>query len=296
MPPSFWRNLTVAGICWLASYPKSGNTWLRAFLANLFSGPGLPERPVPINELNKYSLADDFYSRYDEAAGGKAETLSEEELLRLRPKVHETFATSFDDTVFVKTHNAAIAVDGVPLITPTATAGAIYIARNPLDVAVSYASHFQIPLERAVRQLCDPANTLPPGDGLMRRYPGGWSGHLQSWTRAPGLRLHLLRFEDMAAQPFEAFGAVVEFLGLPEHRARLERAIEFSSFGELKKQEEESGFEEARPDGSARFFRQGRVGAGREALTEEQAARLIEVHREAMVELGYLDRNGELTF
>ena len=294
--PSIWRILRVAGICWLASYPKSGNTWLRAFLANLFSGPGLPDRPVPINELNRYSLADDFYSRYQDAAGGKAEMLTEEELLRLHPKMHETFATASDDTVFVKTHNAFIAVNDIPLITPTATAGAIYVVRNPLDVAVSYASHFQIPLDLAVQQLCDPSNSLPPSDGLMRRYLGSWSGHLRSWTRVPCLRLQLVRFEDMARRPLQAFGSVVSFLGLPEEPARIERAVQFSSFDELRKQEEESGFEEARPDGAARFFRQGIVGAGRETLTEEQAARLIEVHQEVMIELGYLDRNGKLTF
>ncbi|MEJ2083836.1 MAG: sulfotransferase, partial [Acidobacteriota bacterium] len=38
----------MTGIVWLASYPKSGNTWLRAFLMN-FLDPG--KRPVDINQL-----------------------------------------------------------------------------------------------------------------------------------------------------------------------------------------------------------------------------------------------------
>lgn len=284
----------MAGICWLASYPKSGNTWLRAFLANLFSGPEPAARPVPINDLSKFCIADDFYGDYARCAETTADRLSEAELLRLRPRVHERFAAASAQTVFVKSHNAAIAIDGVPLITPAATAGAIYVARNPLDVAVAFASHFQISLEQTVTKLCDPSNSLPPSDGLMRRYLESWSGHVRSWTRAPGLRLHLVRYEDMSANPLETFAGIVRFLGLPEERARLERAIAFSSFAELRKQEEESGFEEARPDGAARFFRQGKAGVWREAVTEEQAARLIEAHREVMLELGYLDRGGEL--
>ncbi len=132
----------MAGICWLASYPKSGSTWVRAFLANLFCGPELTEKPVPINDLSKFCIADDFYGDYELSAGSKADQLSEKDLLRLRPQVHERFAAS-EQTVFVKSHNAAIARNGVPLITPSVTAGAIYVARNPLDVAVSYAATFR---------------------------------------------------------------------------------------------------------------------------------------------------------
>ena len=75
----------MAGICWLASYPKSGNTWLRAFLANLFSGPEPAEHPVPINDLSKFCIADDFYGDYARCAENTADRLSEAELLRLRP-------------------------------------------------------------------------------------------------------------------------------------------------------------------------------------------------------------------
>lgn len=285
----------MAGICWLASYPKSGNTWVRAFLANLFSGPGLAEKPVPIDDLSKYVIADDFYSRYQPHSQEEVETLSAEALLQLRARVHDGFASASANTIFVKSHNAAIAVAGVPLISPSATAGAIYIARNPLDVAVSYADHFQLPLESAVAQLCDPANSLPPGHGLMRRYLGSWSGHVKSWTRAPGMHRCLIRYEDMTAAPIETFSEVVKFLGLPADRPRLERAIEFSSFRELKKQEAAGGFQEARPDGKARFFRQGKKGSWRDALSEEQARHLIDAHGEVMLELGYLTQGGELT-
>lgn len=283
----------MAGICWLASYPKSGNTWLRAFLANLFSGPKPAEHPVRLNDLSKFCIADDFYDDYARLAEPTADQLSEPELLRLRPRVHERFAAASPQTVFVKTHNAAIAVGGVPLITPAATAGAIYVVRNPLDVAVSYANHFQISIKQAVTKLCETSNSLPPSDGLMRRYLGSWSGHVRSWTGAPGLRLHLVRYEDMSAAPLETFEEIVRFLGLPEEPARLEQALKFSSFTELKHQETSQGFKEARPDGKAKFFREGKAGAWRDALSKSQIERLIEAHGQTMTELGYLNVAGE---
>ena len=112
--------------------------------------------------------------------------------------------------------------------------------------------------------------------------------------RAPGLALPLVRYEDMGATPLETFEGIVRYLGLPEARARLERAMAFSSFAELERQETSQGFEEARPDRKVRFFRQGKVGAWRQALSDAQVQRLIEAHREVMLELGYLDRVGEL--
>ena len=124
----------MPGIIWLASYPKSGNTWLRAFLANYLANA---VRPVPINDLPNFILGDNLLLHYEQFTNRKAEDLSDEDFTRLRPRIHEWFARSRREDVFVKTHNAVSKVHGVPLITPSVTAGAIYVIRNPMDVAVS---------------------------------------------------------------------------------------------------------------------------------------------------------------
>ena len=281
----------MPGILWLASYPKSGNTWLRAFLANLLANP---PKPMPINSLPDYFLGDGFLIHYEQITGKPAAEIAPEDWPDLRRRVHEWFAHSKPDNVMVKTHNAVIMVEGQPLITPSATAGAIYVVRNPLDVAVSFAHHYQIPQDRAVESLCDESYVLPPSGGQLSQHLSSWSRHVRSWTEAPGLPLHVLRYEDMAAKPFKTFGALVEFLALPPDRERLKRAIKFSNFGELSRQERKSSFVEARPDGTTPFFREGRSGGWREALSEAQADRVIEAHGDLMRQLGYLDEAGRV--
>lgn len=280
----------MPGILWLASYPKSGNTWLRALLANLIADP--PD-PLPINSLPDLFLGDSFLVHIEQLTGRKAEEIPAEEIPDLRRRVHEWFAHSRPDNAMVKTHNAVIQVDGVPLITPSATAGAIYVIRNPLDVAVSFAHHYQISYDRAVESLCDEAYILPPSGGQLTQYLGSWSGHVRSWTQSPGLPLHLMRYEDMAAKPYRTFADLAAFLSLPRDKARLQKAIKFSGFSELSRQESKAKFVESRPDGATPFFREGRVGGWRQALSADQADRLIAALGEVMREHGYLNDAGQ---
>lgn len=280
----------MPGILWLASYPKSGNTWLRAYLANLFRNP---DRPIPINELLVYVYGDNFLHHYEQYSGKKADELSDQELTRLRPLVHQWFAYSKRDTAMVKTHSACVIANNVPLITPNATAGAIYVIRNPLDVVASLANHYQTDLDRAIEIMATKDCVMPPSPGQLEQVLLDWSGHVRSWIEAPQMRLHVMRYEDMRNKPYKTFAALSRFLGLPIEKPRIMKAIKFSSFDELKKQETDSGFVEARPDGKAKFFRAGKAGSWREDLTSDQIARVIEAHREIMTKFGYLSPSGE---
>ena len=282
----------MAGIIWLASYQKSGNTWVRAFLANYLRNP---ERPIPINDLPNYAFGDGFLIHFQAYAGRTLGELSEQELFDLRPKIHHWFAESSPDNVFVKTHNARASLGGRPLITPDVTAGAIYVVRNPLDLAVSFAHHHQISIQQAVDRLCDENNVIPASEKKLQEYLLSWSSHVRSWLTAPGIRLHCIRYEDMLAAPIETFGRLLDFLGLPKPPERLEKAIRFSSFDELARQETQERFVESRPDGKSRFFREGKAGIWRQVLTPDQARQLIEAHGGVMKELGYLDNRGNPT-
>jgi len=274
----------MPGIIWLASYPKSGNTWLRAFLANYLSDA---RRPVAINDLPKHILGDNMKAHYLQFSGLKEEQLDAAAIAALRPKVHCWMAGSSGRDIFVKTHNAVALADGVPLITPAATAGAIYVLRNPLDVAVSFAHHFQVSLERAAESLCQDDYRLPEHGGILGQFLGDWGQHVRSWTSASGMTRLVLRYEDMQHTPLKTFGGVVRFLGLPKDMHRLKRAVRFSAFEELRKQEGRGRFVEARPDGKTPFFRSGTGGGWRAVLPEVCRRQLIEAFEPLLLEHGY---------
>lgn len=272
----------MSSIIWLASYPKSGNTWLRAFLANYLADA---QAPVDINAFAQYSLADNQIRPYRELSGLSAPT--EADINRLRPRVHAGYAASGPGVVLVKTHNAIARLDGVPTITPEVTAGALYVIRHPCDVAISFADHYGITIDAAIRTLnADNAATLP-GDKVTFQFLSSWSQHVTGWTRAQGLRRHVLRYEDMAARPDETFAAVVRFLKLPVDPDRLARAIRFSSFDELSAQEARHGYIEGSRK-AERFFRAGKSGGWRTVLSEGQMAAIETRHRAVMSEYGYL--------
>lgn len=282
----------MPGILWIASYPKSGNTWFRALIANYLTDR---EAPVGVNELSRFIVGDHRHSEYEQHLGRSLAGLSDEEIADLRPELHERLATFQQSTTLVKTHNACIFVDGRPLITPSATAGAVYIARNPMDVVVSFSHHFQIGINRAVEILCERGKTLPPSAGNLEVHLGSWSEHVTSWLDAPGMHLHLVRYEDLMEKPAATLAGLVKFLQLPLDDARLERAVEHSSFDNLKAQEEEGGFKEARSDGKSQFFRAGVSGGWKIYLKDHHVQALIASNGPVMTRLGYLREDGSLS-
>lgn len=280
----------MGGILWLASYPKSGNTWLRAFLANyLADAPA----PVDINTLPDFAYGDMRSDYYAQLAGTAAEALSGEQINALRPAVHRFLAGARPGMVFVKTHTLLTTLEGVATITPDATAGAIYVVRNPFDTAVSFAHHYGLSIDEGVRALCFSGLCIEPKAGHIRQVVGDWGSHAESWLRPPGLPRLSLRYEDMVGAPQGSFGRVVDFLRLPKDRERLKRAIGQSSFRVLAEQERKKGFVE-RSRNADQFFRKGGVGGFRQDLSPEQIKMLIERHRSMLTELGYLDAAGTL--
>ena len=280
----------MSGILWLASYPKSGNTWLRAFLANyLADTPG----PVDINTLPDFAYGDMRAEYYAQVSGKPAAELPWADINALRPRVHDFLARSRPGVVFVKTHTLLTILDGVPTITPDATAGAIYVLRNPFDVAVSFAHHYGLTIDEGVRALCLPELRIEPKAGHITQIISDWSNHVESWIRPPGLRRLTLRYEDMLAAPQGTFGKVLDFLQMPKDRERLKRAIRHCSFRVLAEQERKRGFVE-RPRNADRFFRKGGAGGFRHCLSAEQVAALIDRHRPMLREQRYLDDRDQL--
>lgn len=285
---------TAARLVWLASYPSSGNTWMRIFLTNLLRNA---EQPVDINELGEIGHA---ASRnwFDEYAGVEASDLMAEEIAILRAAVYACVAREADDPTFVKTHDLLErTATGALNISLEATRGVIYIIRNPLDVAVGFAHHRDRPTDAIVRNMAKEDYALAaPARGItlqLSQRLGSWSSHVSSWVDAPGLNVHVVRYEDMKRAPLQTFASVAAFSGLHPTTEQLERAVRFSDFRELRRQEEQTGFRE-RSMRAGRFFRRGVAGGWRDELTVGQAQQIIATHGAVMRRFGYLNEKGEV--
>ena len=273
----------MSKLIWLASYPKSGNTWMRAFLHNLFRDP---EEAYDINKITDFSTSDSSINWYQAQDKRDWKEWSALDVAHMRRGAQLAMCQMKKDDVFVKTHNAMVKFHGYPMMHQDLTAGAIYIVRNPLDVCISLSHHYGTDIDTTINILADPTIGSKTNDKIVYEVHKSWSIHVDSWTNPLRPGLAVLRYEDMLNNPIKAFGGLTQFLGLNPPRKRLERAIERASFKTLRRQEDERGFKEKSPF-AQKFFRDGRAGQWREKLSPAQIDKLVGAHKEQMQRFGY---------
>lgn len=275
----------MGNLLWLASYPKSGNTWLRVFLANLVANR---PTPLPLSSLPEHCDDDARASLYEALSGRPAADLDIGEVCALRPAVHAQLAGARSGTLFVKTHNFWGFFEGHPLHNPRVTAGGVYVVRNPLDVVVSMMHHFGLGVGEAIDFLGN-EETATPNDGpWVGQILASWSTHVASWSGIDHPSFLTVRYEDLIEKPMKHFARIAKLVGVDRDRARIERAARHASFDVLAKMERKDGFVEASDKTDARFFRIGRAHQWRTALTRDQIERVVSDHREQMARFKYI--------
>jgi aryl sulfotransferase len=277
-------------IIWLASFPKSGNTWLRLLLANLLSGS---EQPVNINQNRLPEIFPVHHVEAEELMLIDTSLLTREEADLLRPIMIEAVSARRTGLLFAKVHDAyRLNPDGEPLLGRSAARAALYIVRDPRDVAISLAFFNAWSVDWAIERLNSFEHTLSRSwNRLQPELPQlllDWSGHVTSWTEQRDVPVHVLRYEDLRADPVGTFGAAVTFLGLDATPAAVERAVRCADFAELQRQEQQAGFRERPGKSVAPFFRAGRAGAWAEILNPAQQEAILAAHRPVMARFGYV--------
>jgi aryl sulfotransferase len=279
----------VTQLTLLCSYPKSGNTWVRAVLDSVLRGGG----PVDLNANLAGTALAAAREDFDRVMGVEASDLTEAEINQARPLHWSIMARGSAGSPLVKTHDARLSAQSgiAPVFSPDLIGAVIYVVRDPRDVAVSFAHHFATSIDEAITWMADPTTTL---DSVRGRLPehlpqllSSWSRHVESWLDAPGLRRHLVHYEAMHADPQTAFAAVVDFLGWQVEAGVVARAVAAARFDALRAQEATVGFRE-RGTNMDRFFRRGAAGGWHDSLTSSQVERLCHDHGTVMERLGYL--------
>ena len=196
-----------------------------------------------------------------------------DQIAAVRARMQQHIADIVEGLIFVKTHQALALDRGHPTINFSVTAGAIYIVRNPLDVAISYAHHLGRSIDATIELVnLKNAETTVTEKQVYELY-GSWSQHVLSWTRKPHPAIYIMRYEDMLAEPQKIFGGLARHLLFKPNEAELSDAIDRSSFERLREQEEKEGFRE-RPEKAERFFPKGAPGSGKRPCRSSKSSAL----------------------
>src|SRR3990167_2747274 len=177
--------ISEKGIYWLASYPKSGNTWFRIVLANLLNKT---DDPVDLNNINVGVIASSR-SWMDETLGYDTSDLTQDEVDALRPQIYHWYSEQIETPVYHKIHDAYTLLDNSnPLIPAKGCLGVLYFIRNPLDVAISFANHFSCSIDDAIQIMSNKQFALCKNKyhqiNQLRQWLLSWSEHVNSWVSA----------------------------------------------------------------------------------------------------------------
>jgi hypothetical protein len=271
-------------IWWVASYPKSGNTWVRMFVNAYVSG-----FPVDINSGFQYAVGDQHQGFYQTCTCRPVNSLSISEQVFIRPAALLTALNlAAAKHVCMKTHFAKVVIDGIVMMPPTLSIGSVYLLRDPRDIAISYSSHLNMDLDRTIKAMGDMQHANVHRESNLISLLGTWSFHVDSWvTENKDIPVTVLRYEDMLADPVTSFTKALNGLGFKDiDKDKFDFALEQTKFKNLQKLEENGGFREN--DSSSKFFRKGTSGQWKDILTPKQIKKICTDHEEVMTKFQYL--------
>lgn len=270
-------------VVWLASYPKSGNTWIRLFLASYLAA----DQSIDPNDALRGSYHDAVSATMQKLLGVDVTAVDNQVVAALRFPYLSKLAETGKHDILVKTHVVNGIWNDAAMIPTSVTRRAIYVVRHPFDVAVSFSKHYGLSLDDTVQAMANP-NFAIGSDKQVRQPLHTWSKHVDSWCEEPvGYPSLILRYEDLHKRPVLSFTNLLRFMGLKLDFLQLQRALEMTAFSNLKKFEKENGFKEESEHNKGEFFGHGRAGKGLEVLSKAQKEKLAKDHANTMHRLGY---------
>ena len=287
-------------IAYIASYPKSGNTWIRLILSNYFFSEFAP---ISLNKLRDHIASDTtngFYSQYAKETKIEFKKIIDDYILRnaaLRSYL------SKNPNTFLKTHSAFHTLNNVSYFDPKITGIFIYIIRDPRDIVISSAYHnlgsflFEKnklganglvgdnELQFIYEAMCNPNEWLESPSGI-KTHLSAWDIHVNSFKQVSE-KLHVIRYEDLLLNTHECINKLIIRIIGKSDLERVSTAIKHSTFLSLTEDEENNGFNEKTTKYS-KFFREGKSGGWRKYTNSDVFKKIENKFGSTMIEYGYL--------
>ncbi len=276
-------------IIWIASYPKSGNTYIRSFLsAYYFSKKGKFEFEQLLNILQfpgtKFSTKDCF--SFEDAA--KNWIYSQNQFFN-----KEKF-------VFLKTHNTLKSYNNTEFTTSNETAGAIYIVRDPRNVISSICHHYSFSLDQAYETLIDNNASLSEksvnGDCSNFTFLSSWADHYKSWKENKKFKILFIKYEHLKENKEKIFKEIINFIDDLKmeknviNEKKFLNAINSTNFVNLKNKELNEKFDESvfSNDGKKiNFFNLGFKNKWQNLLSRDMIEKINNSFKKELLELNY---------
>ncbi len=279
---------------WLASYPKSGNTLLRALLASYFFSDNGNLKFNLIKNIRQFPS-----TRLFEHMG--IDITQEEEVIKNYLKAQE-YINKKNSLQFLKTHSSLFNFKGHAFTNLEYSLGVIYIVRDPRNVVTSWANHDSISFEESANNLIDKSFKVGGLNNSKKEivsYTGSWNFNYNSWKEFKSFSKYLLiKYEDLVNDKEKIFIEVLQFLHKTRNldfkldKKKLQNAIISTSFDKMKEMEEKEGFDEAVIDKNNNekkpFFFKGPKNDWKKTLSRELIKKIEKAFEKEMLELGYL--------
>jgi hypothetical protein len=237
-------------IIWLASYPKSGNTYVRAFLSAYYFSENGQFDFSQISNIDQFPHEKFFKQKVNSIGEASKQWVTIQREINKDKKIR-----------FFKTHSFLGSYQNSEFTSPETTLGAVYIVRDPRNVLTSIKNHYSFDDDNALKMITDKTRSLMSNNGshASLTFISSWAENYLSWFRDNRFRRLFVKYEDLITNKYETFRDIIVFTNTLMNRvegvdkSKLQKAIETTNFDILKKKEISETF-----DGSQSSFKNWR--------------------------------------
>ena len=273
-------------IIWLASYPKSGNTWVRGFIGSLLYTRDGNSNFINSSNISQYPLKSHF--------SNICKDLKDINEIKKYWELSQDIINLDKKIKIFKTHNALLNVRGDIFSNSKNTLGVIHIVRDPRNVISSIKHYYSLDNYEVAKKFIFDENRVIQGDYRLDNFPistviSSWGVHYRSWNNVKKNYL-LIKYENLVKNPYKEFKKISDYIShlfkINFLEEKIKKSIETNSFENLKKQEKINGFSESSANGK-NFFNLGPENKWEKMIDKKIAEEIKVRFKDEMKNLNY---------